>query len=106
MFDEMSGSGEIMDGPIVAPTMIFDPVMLSDEIPGQLYAYRVSEEEVILGNRLASVLTTSIGTGTSAMGDYRCVARNDNINSEAVITVQVKGVFDSYNAEYCTCVWL
>ena len=76
------------------------------EVPGQLYAYRVSRSEVILGTRRKDELGSSIGISREGQGEYQCVARNSIVNSTHLITVNVIGTVTLSRVMYshmCTC---
>ena len=87
-----SGSG---DGSMLQPdsnsTQMEVLPTVAAETPGQLYAYRVSLSEVILGTRRERVLGSSIGISQEGQGEYQCVATNLIINNTRSITVMVLG---------------
>ena len=56
---------------------------------GQLYAYRISDFEVILRTRDDDTLGAAVGIGEVASGTYICEARNANRNVAVNFTVQV-----------------
>ena len=79
-----------------AGSNILTPMLMSDvfsvvpnEQVGQLYAYRINDRAVVLGTRRASTFGASIGIGSVANGTYRCLAENDNTNSQSIITISV-----------------
>ena len=59
----------------------------NNEQPGQLYAYRISQSEVILHTRHMG----PIGIQPIADGMYKCVARNRNETNNITVSVQTKG---------------
>ena len=63
--------------------------VVPNEQVGQLYAYRINDSAVVLGTRRASTFGASIGIGSVASGTYRCLAENDNANSQDVININV-----------------
>ena len=67
--------------------MLFSVV--PNEQVGQLYAYRINNSAVVLGTRRASTFGASIGIGLVANGMYRCLAENDNANSQRTININV-----------------
>ena len=83
-------------GNILAPIMNEDVFsVVPNEQVGQLYAYRINDSAVVLGTRRASTFGASIGIGSVASGTYRCLAENDNANSESIITINVTSKLDS-----------
>ena len=64
------------------------------EIAGQLYAYRMSQNVVVLGTRgLVSSSGISIGLKQVASGMYRCEAINNGKNNSTNVIITVIGKF-------------
>ena len=64
------------------------------EEPGQLYAYRVSNNAAYLGTRDNETLGASVGIKMMVgSGMYRCYAQNGNENADAILTVYVRCKF-------------
>ena len=87
--DQVTGSGA--GGNMLTPiSMIEDtfPVVPNEQV-GQLYAYRINDSAVVLGTRRASTFGASIGIGAVASGTYRCIAENDNAESESDVIISV-----------------
>ena len=59
----------------------------NSEQPGQLYAYRISQSEVILRTRHMG----PVGIQSVADGSYKCVARNLDKTNNNNVSVQTKG---------------
>ena len=59
----------------------------NSEQPGQLYAYRISQSEVILRTRHMG----PVGIQSVADGSYKCVARNLDKTNNNTVSVQTKG---------------
>ena len=58
-----------------------------NEQPGQLYAYRISQSEVIL----RTTHMGPVGIQSIADGMYKCVARNLDETKNYTVSVQTKG---------------
>jgi len=81
-----------------------------NETLGQLYAYRVSSTEMILGTREAAYpetlqsinsRTTGVLIGISSVsnGLYKCIARNANASRTITATINVLGMpHEAYNS--------
>ena len=81
-------------GNILTPMFLNDGFsVVPNEQVGQLYAYRINDSAVVLGTRRASTFGASIGIGSAASGTYRCVAENDNANSEDITTISINSEF-------------
>ena len=88
----MVGSGGgAGDSIMLTPISTF--FVVPNEQVGQLYAYRINDSAVVLGTRRASTFGASIGIGSLANGTYRCLAENDNTNSQRIITVSTASKF-------------
>ena len=59
----------------------------NSEQPGQLYAYRISQSEVILRTRYM----VPVGIQSVADGSYKCVARNLDKTNNNTVSVQTRG---------------
>ena len=74
--------------PEVSSTGIAVPSLFPyNEQPGQLYAYRISQSEVILRTRHVG----PVGIQSIADGMYKCVARNLDETKNYTVSVQTKG---------------
>ena len=94
-----SGSGMIpnTDSDTLQPDGNFtqtEALPIVTESPGQLYAYRVSRSEVILGTRRKDELGSSIGISQEGQGEYQCVAANSVINSTLSITISIRSTYE------------
>ena len=88
----MVGSGGgAGDSIMLTPISTF--FVVPNEQVGQLYAYRINDSAVVLGTRRASTFGASIGIGSLANGAYRCLAENDNTNSQRIVTVSTASKF-------------
>ena len=94
--DPMTGSGVGTGDDISNAGNMLTPISMNDgfsvvpnEQVGQLYAYRINDSAVVLGTRRASTFGASIGIGSVASGTYRCLAENDNANSQNIITISI-----------------
>ena len=65
-------------------------LLTQNEDIGQLYAYRLNEQEVILGTRNMT-FKASIGISQVAVGSYVCFAENDEQNVTTLFEIMVKG---------------
>ena len=63
------------------------PSFPDNEQPGQLYAYRISQSQVILRTRHMA----PVGIQRSAEGMYKCVARNLDKTRNYTVSVQPRG---------------
>ena len=65
----------------------------ADEQAGQLYAYRVSQNSVILKTRESTNGTTRVAVGIQpvAAGMYTCVALNGPERNESTVSIDPKG---------------
>ena len=80
---------------------------LSDEIAGQLYAYRLNRSAVILGTRDENVFGAAVGIGALASGRYSCSAENSKINRSVEVAIRVtseiclkSSIFKELNLNY------
>ena len=95
-----SGSGMISDNSdstLLQPDTNFtqiEALPIVTESPGQLYAYRVSRSEVILGTRRKDVLGSSIGISQEGQGEYQCVATNSVINNTLSINISIRSTYE------------
>ena len=76
-----------------ADQVTFQTDFPEDEVIGQLYAYRRSDNEVILGTRRSEIMNQRIAIGiqSEAEGTYRCVAENANANVDEETVINVQG---------------
>lgn len=73
------------------PSSDSNPFPILTEQPGQMYAYRISRSEVLLGTRRLDTLGASVGIGPVAQGQYQCIARNAIVNNSLSLSISVKG---------------
>ena len=64
----------------------------TSEVAGQLYAYRMSQDLVVLGTRgLVPNSGASVGVKEIANGMYTCVAVNNEANNSQTVVIDVDG---------------
>jgi hypothetical protein len=90
--DDVSNAGNML-----TPMSVNDGFsVVPNEQVGQLYAYRINDSAVVLGTRRASTFGASIGIGSVASGTYRCLAENDNANSQHIIIISINSKFINF----------
>ena len=73
----------------------------TSEVAGQLYAYRMSQDLVVLGTRgLVPNSGASVGVKEIASGMYTCVAVNNEANNSQTVVIDVDGEF-GMDVVYC-----
>lgn len=61
--------------------------ILSNELAGQVYAYRINDTHLALGTRRADVFGAAVGIGVIANGTYQCFASNPYENQTAPLDI-------------------
>ena len=65
------------------------------EVAGQTYAYRISQDVVVLGTRgLTLERGVDVGLKEIASGLYKCVSVNKEANNSQTVIIHVDGGFD------------
>ena len=100
---------EVMTGSAMGnETQVISPLPSNDsntfpiltEQPGQLYAYRISRSQVLLGTRRSDTLGASVGIGLVAQGQYQCVSRNAIVNNSLSLSIGIEGKSSSASLSY------
>jgi len=77
----------------------------TSEVAGQLYAYRMSQNLVVLGTRgLVPNSGASVGVKEIASGMYTCVAVNNEANNSQTVVIDVDGECGTKRCTHCS-VW-
>ena len=75
----------------------------TSEVAGQLYAYRMSQDLVVLGTRgLIPNSGVNVGVTEIASGMYTCVAVNNEANNSQRVMIDAAGECDT-SAHYALC---
>ncbi len=74
-------------------------VFPENEVVGQFYSYKVSNNEVILGTRNASIMGQRIAVGIQPLAGakYVCIANRTDAESQTAIVLDVQGMYISCN---------
>ena len=70
-------------------------VFPEEEVVGQLYSFKVSNNEVILGTRNSSIMGQRIAVGIQPLAGakYVCIAETTDVESQIVIELGVQGTY-------------
>ena len=69
-------------------------VVVQSESIGQLYAYRLSEQQIVLGTRNMRIFGAAIGISSeNATGSYVCFADNGREEATETVAITVSGTY-------------